>query len=246
MKNTVTTSQPVLSRRGTLTAMSLLLTGAFAAWKALPAMAAESAVAIPPPKDAGTPAAGATSETAVLAGGCFWGVQGVFQHVKGVTRAVSGYAGGEARTANYNAIGSGSTGHAEAVRITYDPREIGFGQILQIYFSVVHNPTQLNRQGPDFGTQYRSTIFAQSAEQARVAKAYIAQLDQARSFGAPIATTIELAKPFYDAEAYHQDYMTLHPNQPYIAMHDLPKRESLKRVFPDRYRDKPVLVGAST
>jgi peptide-methionine (S)-S-oxide reductase len=226
--------------------MALLLSGGVVAWKALPAMAADSAVVLPPPNDAGSPAAGATSETAVLAGGCFWGVQGVFQHVKGVTRAVSGYAGGEARTANYEAIGSGRTGHAEAVRITYDPREIGFGQILQIYFSVVHNPTELNRQGPDVGTQYRSTIFAQSAEQARIAKAYIAQLDQARSFGAPIVTTIELMKPFYEAEAYHQDYMTRHPNQPYIAMHDLPKRENLKRVFAALYRDKPVLVGAST
>ncbi|KQP35545.1 peptide-methionine (S)-S-oxide reductase MsrA [Pseudorhodoferax sp. Leaf274] len=226
--------------------MALLLSGGAVAWKALPAMAAESAVVIPPPQDAGTPAAGATTETAVLAGGCFWGVQGVFQHVKGVTQAVSGYAGGEARTANYEAIGSGRTGHAEAVRITYDPRQIGFGQILQIYFSVVHDPTQRNRQGPDVGTQYRSTIFAQSAEQARVAKAYIAQLDQARSFGAPIATTIETMKPFYAAEAYHQDYMTLHPNQPYIAMNDLPKRENLHRVFPALYRDKPVLVGAGT
>ncbi|RYF68459.1 MAG: peptide-methionine (S)-S-oxide reductase, partial [Comamonadaceae bacterium] len=152
-----------LSRRGTLTAMALLLGGGALAWRALPAVAAEPAVVIAPPQDAGTPAPGATSETAVLAGGCFWGVQGVFQHVKGVTRAVSGYAGGEARTANYNAIGSGRTGHAEAVRVTYDPREISFGQILQIYFSVVHNPTELNRQGPDVGTQYRSTIFAQSA-----------------------------------------------------------------------------------
>lgn len=246
MPHSVEPRPTTLSRRGTLTAMALLLSGGVLAWGTLPAMAADSAVAIPPPADAGTAAASATSETAVLAGGCFWGVQGVFQHVKGVTRAVSGYAGGEARTANYAAIGSGRTGHAEAVRITYDPREIGFGQILQIYFSVVHNPTQLNRQGPDFGTQYRSTIFAQSAEQARVAKAYIAQLDQARSFGAPIATTIEMDRPFYAAEAYHQDYMTLHPNQPYIAMHDLPKRANLQRAFPALYRDKPVLVGIGT
>ena len=235
-----------LSRRGTLTALTLLLGGGALAWKGLPAMAAEPAVVIAPPRDAGTPTPGATAETAVLAGGCFWGVQGVFQHVKGVTRAISGYAGGEARTANYNAIGSGRTGHAEAVRISYDPREISFGQILQIYFSVVHNPTELNRQGPDTGTQYRSTVFAQNAEQARIAKAYIAQLDQARSFGAPIATTIELGKPFYDAEAYHQDYMTRNPRQPYIAMHDLPKRDNLKRVFPERWREQPVLVGAST
>lgn len=235
-----------LSRRGILTGVALALAGGLAGWKILPALAVERAVLIPPPVDTGTPAAGATSETAVLAGGCFWGVQGVFQHVKGVTSAVSGYAGGEARTANYNAIGSGRTGHAEAVRIRYDPREIGFGQILQIYFSVVHDPTQLDRQGPDFGPQYRSTVFAQNAEQARIAKAYIAQLDQARVFGAPIATTIEVDKPFYDAEPYHQDYMTRNPMQPYIAMHDLPKRANLQRIFPERYRVKPVLVGAQT
>jgi peptide-methionine (S)-S-oxide reductase len=234
------------TRRGTVTALALLLSAGLLAWKAVPTLAADNAVVIPPPHDMGVPAPGATSETAVLAGGCFWGVQGVFQHVKGVTRAVSGYAGGNAASATYKAIGSGRTGHAEAVRITYDPREINFGQLLQIYFSVVHDPTQLNRQGPDFGTQYRSTVFAQNAEQARIAKAYIAQLDQARSFGAPIATTIELGKPFYDAEAYHQDYMTRFPLQPYIAMHDLPKRDNLKRVFPERWRDKPVLVGAST
>ncbi len=238
--------RPALSRRGTLAAMALLLSGTAIAWKALPAMAAESAVVIPAPQESGTPAAGATRETAVLAGGCFWGVQGVFQHVKGVTGAVSGYAGGDARTASYQAIGTGRTGHAEAVRITYDPREISFGQLLQIYFSVAHNPTERNRQGPDVGTQYRSTVFAQNAEQARIAKAYIAQLDQARSFGAPIATTIELGKPFYDAEAYHQDYLTRHPQQPYIAIHDLPKIENLQRVFPDRYRARPVLVGANT
>lgn len=242
MKTSAPPRAPALPRRGALTAMALLLGGGVLAYKALPALAAESAVAIPPPADTGA-APTATAETAVLAGGCFWGVQGVFQHVKGVTSAVSGYAGGDARTANYGAIGSGRTGHAEAVRITYDPRQIGFGQLLQIYFSVVHDPTQLNRQGPDWGTQYRSTVFAQNAEQARIAKAYIAQLDAARSFGAPIATTIEMDKPFYAAEAYHQDYMTLHPSQPYIAIHDLPKRENLKRVFPALYRDKPVLVG---
>lgn len=234
------------TRRGTVTALALLLSGGLLAWKAVPSLAADSAVVIPPPHDMGASPPGATSDTAVLAGGCFWGVQGVFQHVKGVTRAVSGYAGGDAASATYKAIGSGRTGHAEAVRITYDPREISFGQLLQIYFSVVHDPTQLNRQGPDFGTQYRSTVFAQNAEQARIAKAYIAQLDQARSFGSPIATTIEMGKPFYDAEAYHQDYMTRFPLQPYIAMHDLPKRDNLKRVFPERWRDKPVLVGAST
>lgn len=235
-----------LTRRGVLTGAALALAGGLAGWKILPALATEPAVRVPPPVDTGTPAAGATREVAVLAGGCFWGVQGVFQHVRGVTSAVSGYAGGEARTANYGAIGSGRTGHAEAVRIEYDPREIGFGQILQIYFSVVHDPTQLDRQGPDFGPQYRSTVFAQNAEQARMAQAYIAQLGQARVFGAPIATTIETGKPFYPAEAYHQDYMARNPMQPYIAMHDLPKRANLQRIFPEHWRDKPVLVGART
>ena len=188
----------------------------------------------------------AEQNSAILAGGCFWCTEAVMKDVIGVTSVESGYIGGTKANPTYKEVCSGNTGHAEAVRVSYDPREISFGQILQIYFSVVHNPTELNRQGPDTGTQYRSTIFAQNAEQARIAKAYIAQLDQARSFGRPIATTIEMGKPFYDAEAYHQDYMTRFPLQPYIAMHDLPKRDALKRVFPDRYRDTPVLVGAST
>ena len=233
-----------LSRRVALSALALL--GGMAAWKALPALAAEEAVVIPPPMDDRPPSAqAATSDTAVLAGGCFWGVQGVFQHLKGVTNAVSGYAGGEAATARYQAIGSGRTGHAEAVRISFDPRQISFGQILQVYFSVAHNPTELNRQGPDSGTQYRSTVFAQNPEQARIARAYIEQLDKARVFGQRIATTIEVQKTFYEAEAYHQDYMTLHPRQPYIVINDLPKVENLKRVFPERYRATPVLVGSS-
>lgn len=237
---------PTLSRRVALFALALL--GGAAAWKVLPAFAAEEAVVIPPPlDDIGTASGGAaTSQIAVLAGGCFWGLQGVFQHLKGVTRAVSGYAGGDAATAKYESIGTGRTGHAEAVRISFDPRQISFGQILQVYFSVAHNPTELNRQGPDSGTQYRSTVFAQNAEQARITQAYIAQLDQARVFGKRIATTIEVQKAFYEAEAYHQDYMTLHARQPYIVVNDLPKVENLKRVFPDRYRATPVLVGAKT
>ena len=186
---------------------------------------------------------GATTRTAVFAGGCFWGVQGVFQHVEGVTRAVSGYAGGEAATAQYEKVGSGRTGHAEAVRVTYDPRQVSFGTLMQIYFSVAHDPTELNRQGPDVGPQYRSTIFAADAEQARLAQAYIDQLDSAKLFGARIATTIEHGRAFYPAEDYHQDYLTLHPRQPYIAIHDLPKIENLKRLFPDRYRAEPVLVS---
>ena len=185
----------------------------------------------------------AQSQVAVLAGGCFWGVQGVFQHVEGVTSAVSGYAGGAKETAEYEKVGSGRTGHAESVRITYDPRKVSYGRLLQIYFSVAHDPTELNRQSPDVGTQYRSTIFPTSEAQAKVAKAYIDQLDQARAFGAKIATTIEPGRPFYPAEAYHQDYLTLHPNQPYIVINDLPKVANLKRLFAESYRAEPVLVS---
>jgi peptide-methionine (S)-S-oxide reductase len=202
---------------------------------------AESAKVVPPP--AVDMPAGQTTEVAVIAGGCFWGVQGVFQHVDGVTSAVSGYAGGAKNTAAYDQVTSGRTGHAEAVRITYDPRKVSYGRLLQIYFSVAHDPTQLNRQGPDVGTQYRSTIFPTSDEQARVAKAYIDQLDQARIYGAKVVTTIEPGQTFYPAEAYHQDYMTLHPRQPYIAMHDLPKVDNLKRLFPQAYRAEPALVS---
>jgi peptide-methionine (S)-S-oxide reductase len=208
--------------------------------------AAEVAHVIPAPA-VDEPAASdgpATSETAILAGGCFWGVQGVFQHVRGVTSAVSGYAGGEKNTAHYEIVGSGRTGHAESVRVTFDPRKISYGRILQIYFSVAHDPTQLNRQGPDVGTQYRSAIFPANAEQARVAKAYIAQLNQARVYDAAIVTKIELGREFFAAEDYHQDYMTLHPAQPYIVYNDLPKIDDLKKVFPDLYRADPVLVAA--
>jgi peptide-methionine (S)-S-oxide reductase len=204
--------------------------------------AAENARVVPPPAiDA--PATQAASETIVLAGGCFWGVQGVFQHVDGVKSAVSGYAGGAAATASYDKVTSGRTGHAEAVRITYDPGKVSLGRLLQIHFSVVHDPTQLNRQGPDVGTHYRSAIFPASEEQARIAKAYIEQLGQARVYGAKVVTTIEPGQTFYPAEAYHQDYMTLHPRQPYIAMHDLPKVDALKRLFPQAYRAEPALVS---
>ena len=204
--------------------------------------AAESAKVVPPPA-VDAPAGQSASAVVVLAGGCFWGVQGVFQHVEGVTSAVSGYAGGAKDTAQYDKVTSGRTGHAEAVRITYDPSKVSLGRLLQIYFSVVHDPTQLNRQGPDVGTQYRSTIFPTSDEQARVAKAYIDQLDQARVYGAKVVTTIEPGQAFYPAEGYHQDYMTLHPRQPYIAMHDLPKVDALKRLFPQAYRAEPALVS---
>ncbi len=232
--------RPRVTRRGVLAAAALLGAGAWT----LTALA-DKAVAIPPPLDDGDPATRAASEVAVLAGGCFWGVQGVFQHVEGVTSAVSGYAGGGKETATYERVGSGRTGHAEAVRIRFDPRQVSFGRILQIYFSVAHDPTELDRQGPDVGPQYRSTVFAQSPEQARIARAYIAQLDQVGSFGRRIATTVESDKPFFEAEAYHQDYLARHPGQPYIVINDLPKIENLKRAFPGRYRAAPVLVGSA-
>jgi len=197
------------------------------------------------PAPAVDPAPGqATSEVAVLAGGCFWGVQGVFQHVKGVKRAVSGYAGGERSTAEYERVCSGSTGHAESVQITFDPRKISYGRLLQIYFSVAHDPTQKNRQGPDHGTQYRSAIFPTTPAQAATAQAYIAQLDQAHAFDAAIATTVEPGHAFYPAEDYHQDFLTLHPSYPYIVVNDLPKIEELKRLFPEVYRAAPALVNA--
>jgi peptide-methionine (S)-S-oxide reductase len=189
------------------------------------------------------PAGPATSEVAVLAGGCFWGVQAVYQHVKGVTNAVSGYAGGEKNTAEYEQVGTGQTGHAESVQITFDPREITYGRLLQIYFSVAHDPTELNRQGPDVGPQYRSTIFPQTAAQADIARAYIDQLNRARTFDAAIATTVESNRRFYAAETSHQDFLVLNPSNPYIVINDLPKIENLRRLFPDRYRAAPVLVG---
>jgi len=205
-----------------------------------PAAAAEDAVVIPPP--AQDRLNGEGTQTAVLAGGCFWGVQGVFQHTKGVISAVSGYTGGVKENAEYEKVGTGRTGHAESVQIKFDPTQISYGKILQIYFSVVHDPTQLNRQGPDTGTQYRSTIFVQNDEQRQVAEAYIAQLNAAKVYPKPIVTTLESGKTFFAAEDYHQDYLTLHPYQPYIAYNDIPKVENLKRLFADVYRDKPVLV----
>jgi peptide-methionine (S)-S-oxide reductase len=220
-----------------------LLLSAGLALRSSPSLA-ESARVIPAPA-LDEPATPAASETAVLAGGCFWGVQGVFQHVEGVTNAVSGYAGGEKKTAQYEMVGTGATGHAESVRVTFDPRKITYGRILQIYFSVAHDPTQLNRQGPDSGTQYRSAIFPTSEEQAGTAKAYIAQLDQAHAFDAGIVTRIEPDHAFYPAEAYHQDFLTQHPTYPYIVVNDLPKVAELKRLFPALYRDEPVLVATA-
>ena len=206
-----------------------------------PSFAAEEAVILPAPAMDAKPADGL--QTVVVAGGCFWGVQGVFQHTNGVVNAVSGYAGGDKSTANYTAISSGTTGHAESVQIKYDPQKISYGKILQIYFSVVHDPTQLNRQGPDSGTQYRSEIFATTAEQKQVADAYIAQLNAAKVYKKPIVTKVGSLAGFFQAEAYHQDYLTLHPNQPYIAYNDIPKVENLKKIFAENYIEKPTLVS---
>jgi peptide-methionine (S)-S-oxide reductase len=176
--------------------------------------------------------------TAVVAGGCFWGVQAVFQHVRGVTRAVSGYAGGPASTAHYEMVATGRTGHAESVELTYDPSQITYGQLLRVFFSIAHDPTQLNRQGPDEGPQYRSAIFVAGAEQQRIAEAYIAQLDQAHAFPRPIATKLTALDRFYRAEDYHQDYATKHPRDPYILINDAPKVEHLRQAFPELYLSK--------
>lgn len=191
----------------------------------------DPAVDIPLAKAAGV-------HTAVLAGGCFWGVEGVFEHVKGVTRVVSGYSGGTADTASYRQVSSGRTGHAEAVRISYDPARISYGQLLKVFFSVAHDPTELNRQGPDTGPQYRSAIFYANADQKRVADDYIAQLQKARVFPRPIVTQVVPLQAFYDAEGYHQDYLVHHPNQPYVVINDLPKIANLKRQLPSLYVGK--------
>ena len=203
---------------------------------------AEPAVVIAAPaKD--EPAATSHSETALFAGGCFWGIQGVFQHVKGVTSAVSGYAGGAQGTANYEEVSTGETGHAESVKVTFDPTQVTYGELLHIFFSVGHNPTQLNRQGPDTGSQYRSAVFPLNAAQAAVAKAYIAQLNASKSFSEPMVTKIENNAHFYPAEAYHQNFLNDNPDYPYIVVNDLPKIKDLQQMFPANYREQPVLVN---
>jgi peptide-methionine (S)-S-oxide reductase len=202
----------------------------------MPSASGTTSSAIPAPV-VDEPATGRPkAETAVLAGGCFWGVQGVFQHVKGVIAAESGYAGGGATTADYETVSTGSTGHAESVRLTYDPAQVTYGKLLQIFFAVVQDPTELNRQGPDVGTQYRSVIFAQDETQRNIADAYIAQLNQAGAFPAPIVTAVSPGTPFFPAEAYHQDFFDLNPNNPYIVQNDLPKLDALRSTFPDLYR----------
>ncbi len=208
------------------------------------ACAAEKAVAIPAPALDNSRSAGPL-QTAVLAGGCFWGVQGVFEHVKGVRRVLSGYSGGKKGTAQYETVSTGTTGHAESVQITFDPGEVSYGEILRVYFSVAHDPTQLNRQGPDAGTQYRSSIFYGDESQQKIALAYIAQLDQAHLFGSRIVTRVDPLAGFYPAEGYHQDYLFHNPQAPYIVYNDLPKIAHLKQLLPQMYADRPVLVAAT-
>src|SRR5476651_895084 len=207
--------------------------------------ASDDAVMIAPPA-LDLPAESGNLQTAVFAGGCFWGVQGVFQHVQGVKNAVSGYDGGAANTAQYESVSEGDTGHAESVSVTYDPSKVSYGKLLQIYFSVAHNPTQLNRQGPDSGTQYRSAIFYSDATQKQTAERYITQLDAAHSFNKPIVTKLETYNGFYPAEDYHQDFLTEHPTYPYIVINDMPKVAQLKQLYPDRYQEKAVLVKAGS
>jgi peptide-methionine (S)-S-oxide reductase len=231
---------PAVPWRATLASFLLLPALAFGLFN-YPAAAQEAPVVIPAP--AVDLDQTSSSAKAVFAGGCFWGVQGVFQHVKGVTRAVSGYSGGSAETATYELSSTGTSGHAESVEVTYDPSVISYGELLHIYFSVAHNPTQLNFQGPDQGTQYRSTIFALNEDQAKTAEAYINQLNETGLFEGPIVTTIEQLQAFYPAEQYHQDFLTLNPTWPYIVVHDLPKIEALRTIFPAEFREEPVLVG---
>jgi peptide-methionine (S)-S-oxide reductase len=214
---------------------------AFLALVASPAVADETARPLPAPTLDAT-LAGAPSATAVLAGGCFWGIQGVFQHVKGVKQVLSGYSGGAAASARYPAVGTGTTGHAESVQIVFDPHVVSYGQILQVFFSVM-DPTTLDYQGPDYGPQYRSEVFAADAAQRRTAEAYIAQLTKAHAFSDAIVTRVSTVRGFYPAEAYHQDYLVRHPDQPYIAVNDLPKIDKLHRFYSQLYREHPVTVA---
>ncbi len=225
-------------RRTSRILASLLLLGALGQAPAY----AEPAIKIPAPAVDAPMSTGDGLQFVVVAGGCFWGVQAVYQHVNGVSGAVSGYAGGSKATAIYQIVSLGQTAHAEAVQVTYDPKKISYGKILQIFFSVAHDPTQLNRQGPDTGAQYRSAIFYQNDTQKRIAETYVAQLNNSKAFKRPIVTQLTPLETFYPAEAYHQDYAFLHPNQPYIAINDLPKVENLKGLFGEIYREQPVLV----
>jgi peptide-methionine (S)-S-oxide reductase len=236
------TNMSIMKLRTTLWAPALVALGTIGAlvWQS-PLFGAEAPVVIAPPAIDNPKTAGPL-QTAVLSGGCFWGVQGVYEHVRGVRKVIAGYAGGDKATAQYETVSSGTTGHAESVKIVFDPAEISYGQILQIAFSVVHDPTQLNRQGPDAGSQYRSSVFYGDDGQKRIAEAYIAQLNQAHAFARPIVTRVDPLKGFYPAEDYHQDYLIHNPGVPYIAYFDIPKIENLKRTFPELYSGQPVLA----
>ena len=200
--------------------------------------ATASAKAVPDPKLDAPLAKIKGEQTAVLAGGCFWGVEAVFENVKGVTDVKSGYSGGSPEDAQYGKVGTGETGHAESVKITYDPSQITYGQLLKVFFSVAHDPTELNRQGPDTGTQYRSAIFYANEEQKRIALAYVDQLNKAKAFSQPIVTEVAALQTFTDAEAYHQDYLVNHPDEPYIVINDMPKVENLRKHLPELCKTK--------
>lgn len=220
--------------KSSIVLIAILVLGSILLWNR--ANAAEKVAVLPNPAVDAPLATSSGKQTAVIAGGCFWGIQAVFQHVKGVKSAISGYSGGSSSTAEYEVVSTGTTGHAESVQITFDPSQISYGQLLKVFFSVAHDPTQLNRQGPDTGTQYRSVIFYGNDEQKHIAEAYIAQLNQAKSFARPIATQVVPLKAFYTAEDYHQNYATLHPDNPYIAINDAPKVDHLKEQFPELYK----------
>jgi peptide-methionine (S)-S-oxide reductase len=218
------------------------LTAILSALSVLPACAGEQAFIIPAP-EIDNPKVAGPDQTAVLAGGCFWGVQGVFQHLGGVKRVLSGYAGGDKRTAHYEVVSRGDTGHAESVEIVFDPKVVSYGEILQVFFSVAHDPTQLNRQGPDFGTQYRSAIFYKDEQQKRIATTYIAQLDKSKVYRTAIVTRVDPLNGFYAAEGYHQDFLVRNPSDAYIAFNDLPKVRNFEKTLPALWRGKPVLVS---
>jgi peptide-methionine (S)-S-oxide reductase len=226
---------------GAVSLAATALAATFLGWLG-PAPAAEPSVALPAPV-LDRPKHSGPLETAVLAGGCFWGMQGVFEHVRGVRRVLAGYSGGAARTAHYDDVGLGTTGHAESVEISFDPGELSYGELLQIYFSVAQDPTELDRQGPDSGPQYRSDIFYADEMQRQIAAGYIAQLDHARAFGRPIVTRVDPLQGFYPAEGYHQDFYLKNPGYPYIVINDVPKIRRLQQLFPGYYRDIPVTVA---
>jgi peptide-methionine (S)-S-oxide reductase len=225
-----------------LSAIGAMLIVAAFGWVA--ATSGAEAPAVVPAPSLDNPKQHGRLQTAVLAGGCFWGLQGVFEHVRGVRGVLAGYSGGSRLTAQYDDVGTGRTGHAESVQVTFDPGELTYGELLQIFFSVAHDPTELNRQGPDSGTQYRSEIFYADETQRNIAQSYIAQLDKSKTFSQPIATRVDALKGFYPAEAYHQDFYLKNPGYPYIVINDLPKIRNLKQLFPDSYRDSPVMVAA--